>query len=519
MFVRNLLQAGDYVTLVPVGIPITLQYGEKGTLQKVFRNHDVAAREELSNSVMADLLKAKQVPHKISIQGGTTWIEGVLYTEDLITDPGELPECIYDTAIAYHHTDSDRFEFYAGNVESLAQNFNGALAVNQWLQISSFKVLPGFVISAATTEENFLTMIQRDYPFTYPLVSNYIVFRNGQVLHMSTGLSQCIIASVDQVVDESGVIRASVTTTDNLNRIITYSDIVKHHVSKDACIVSASDGRIIFSDSEEVIDTTIICSCCKKKLTIPHDSSTLFKCSDTQCNSVLYPRVKQMLEYFELPGMTYEEYKDYSDKVGTIFSIPDIFDIDMYKEAEIRLPLTQVIRAIIPKSILPGKTQIAQLCDACTNSKDTLLYYLQHADKMKVELGLDVHTFMRLYKWLLSPENVSDVVELLKLPNLEIVASDCKFDGAPIFRDKTIAITGTFKHGSLSDIQAIFESYDAKVVTSYADNIDCVVLGDINENIKGMLVHHAKEQGVPIFSETQFFKQYDIESDMAENLK
>ena len=29
MFARNLLQAGDFVTLVPIGVPIILQYNDK----------------------------------------------------------------------------------------------------------------------------------------------------------------------------------------------------------------------------------------------------------------------------------------------------------------------------------------------------------------------------------------------------------------------------------------------------------------------------------------------------------
>ena len=32
MFTRNLLEAGEYVTVVPLGLPITIQYKDSGRL-------------------------------------------------------------------------------------------------------------------------------------------------------------------------------------------------------------------------------------------------------------------------------------------------------------------------------------------------------------------------------------------------------------------------------------------------------------------------------------------------------
>lgn len=522
MFVRNLLQAGDYVTLVPQGMLITLQYSEKGTLQKVYRNHDSAARIELSNAVMANLLKHKQVPNKISIQGGTSWVEGVLYTEAFADDPGDLPDCIFDTLLSEYESDPASFTFYAGNVESLAKAFSGALFTRQWLTTSLFKVLPGYLMSGEMSEDGFLSMISHDYPFRFPIVSNYIVFRHNQVLHMSTGLSQCVVDTIQRHVDESGIIRANVTTTEGIVRSVTYSDIMNYQLAPGSCIISSNDGHILYTDSDEefdeIISGTITCSCCGKKLIVPKQSSTIFTCSDPQCNSVLYPRVSQLFKYFGLDPMSFETYKSISDKIGNIFSIPDIFDLDDYKDVKINISMHKALRAVLPQSVLPHDLQISQLCDACNNSLDTVIYYVQHVDQMKTELGLDPNTFIRLYKWLLNPENSSDVVELLRLKNLTIIASSCEFAGAPIFRNKTIAITGTFKHGSLADIEAIFSSYAAKVTTDYNENVDCVVLGDIQENVKGAIVRGAREAGVPIFQESEFFTKYDIDADMAENL-
>lgn len=522
MFVRNLLQAGDYVVTVPVGILITLQYNERGMIQKVYQNHDVAARVELSNDILASLLKHKQIPSKIMIQGGTTWIEGVLYSETLPRVSGDLPDCIASTLLDNYLSNSAQFKFYAGNVESLAQKFTGSLSVKQWLATNNFEALPGYLIAGEMTEDEFEAMIARDFPFMFPLVANYIVFRGTDVLHMCTGLSQCIIQSVVRNVSTSGVITAAVTTTDNITYNISYSDIVKFHIVPGACIISASDGRILYTTSNEdpkdVIGNTITCSCCGRKLVIPATNRSTFKCSDPQCNSVLYPRVKQLLEAFNLEPMSYDQYKEISDKIGTIFSIPDIFDIEPYASAEVSITLSQALRGVIPKSILPGMQQISQLSDMCNNSMDTIIYYVKNVDVMRTDLDLDIHTFARLFKWLLNPENASDVIELLSLSNLTIISNNCEFEGAPIFRDKTILLTGTFQHGSHSDVAAILSNYAAHVVTTWSDDINCILLGDIDENVVGKFIRDGKENGIPIFRESMFFAKYDIDSDMAENL-
>ena len=39
MQLRNLLNAGDFVTPIPVGIPITLQYKDTGNLESLYLGH------------------------------------------------------------------------------------------------------------------------------------------------------------------------------------------------------------------------------------------------------------------------------------------------------------------------------------------------------------------------------------------------------------------------------------------------------------------------------------------------
>lgn len=523
MFVRNLLQAGDYAMLVPIGIPITLQYSEKGTLQKVYQNHDKASRIELPNSVLEHLIKCKQVPSKISIKGGTTWVEGVLYSEESFHMPGELPDCIIDVALSTYDVDPSKFTFYAGTVESLAQRFKGPVAIRQWLSIEQFKVLNGYLISAGLDEDMFEAMVSRDYLFGFPKVASYIVFRGDNILYLSTGLSQEIVKDTKRIVKEDGEICVKVTIQDDTESIVPYATVVNLNITKDTLIMYDNEHDVIYSESEneveDVVGNAITCSVCGRKLIVPKNTKTIFKCIDPQCNSVLYPRIAQLLRCLDLPMMSYDEYIEIANKIGNIFSIPDLFDLDEYKDVEITASLHDVLRAVIPKTVLPGNTQIAQLCDACMNSPETFIYYAQNVDKMRLELGLDIHTFNRLFKWLLNPENVSDVVELLKLKNISYISSKSKFEGAPIFRDKTIMLTGTFTHGSLADVSAILESYSAKVTSSFDADTNCLIVGDIQENINGSLIHKAQQAGVPIMKESDFFWEYEIDADLSANLK
>lgn len=523
MFVRNLLQSGDCATLVPIGIPITLQYSGKGTIQKVYQNHAETDRKELSNSVLEHIIKHKQVPIKIPITGGTSWIQGVLYSDVPISGHGTLPDCMIESLLTQYDEDPESFTFYAGNAESLAHNFNGALSIRQWLTIAKFEVLPGYLISSTLTDENFANLVAKDYPFNFPLIASYIVFRNNKPIYPATGLTTFNVKNIERCVDENGVISVVITNDEDISLNASYFDVADLKITKGSQIICDSEGNFIHCETDsslpEFVGETTTCSWCGKKLIVPRVPNTVFKCTDPQCNSVLYPRVKQLLQGLELDPMSYDEYVKITNDIGPIFSLPDIFDLDRYKDIQVSLPLTQVVRAIIPKSVLPGQVQITQLCDACSNSVETLTYYVQNVDKLRTELGLDIHTFARLYKWLLNPENSSDVVELLKIYNISYVSSNCKFDGAPIFRGKTIYLTGTFKHGSVADIEAILSSYSASVVSSFSTAVNCVLVGDIEENVNGSAIRQAKTNQIPIFKESPFFAEYDIDKDMAENLK
>ena len=79
-------------------------------------------------------------------------------------------------------------------------------------------------------------------------------------------------------------------------------------------------------------------------------------------------------------------------------------------------------------------------------------------------------------------------------------------------------ITGSFAHGSLAEITSILASYSAAVTQTFSTAVNCVLVGDLNENTNAFAVKSARKSAIPVMQESEFFKQYDIDSDLAENL-
>jgi len=531
MFVRNLLQSGrevslqsgEYVALVPFGLAVTIQYSDKGLIQKVMLNHEQDEWVDETESILPLVLKNKQIPNKISVTGGTSYVRGVFVTNDVASSLRKHPESIQAEFKQLYLADPNSFTFYAGDIQSLSVKFKGAVATRQWLSTSKFTLLPGYVMPSEITEDKFRYMVTQNYPFTYPLIDSYIVFhRDHSISYPKIQLKQDIVVDVLRTYTEFGDIIGIITYDTNEIQTVPYSTIVRFNVQVDSLVVRNSESAIIHSISastnkrDSVLSNKIQCECCGKQIVVPPSGNV--RCSDPQCNSVLYPRVLQLCKCLHLPLMSFEDYRVYSDEIGTIFSVLDTFDKATYKDREVDVTLSEGLRAIIPKSILPSMVQINQLCDACSNSMQTLQYYLQHPDRMKVDLELELGAFNRFFTWISDNENCSDVIEFFKLSNIHLVKQTKKFEGDPIFRDKLIMLTGTFLHGSIDEISNILRSYSADVVTELVDDVNCVLIGDAQENINGHAVIEARKRRVPIMSESEFFTQYDIDKDLAENL-
>ena len=520
MFARNLLEAGEFVTIVPLGLPITIQYSNNGAVDKVYTGHDANTWKDVTDRILTIMLMNKQIPNHVPTNGGETYVRALAYSSELQFGRGRLPECLKDKYLTAYENDPTRFKVYVGDVQSVGTAFNGAaVAVRQWLTMAHFTLLPGYVVPTDINEVTFESMVKRNFEFRWPLITSYILFhRDGTITYPSTGITMFQVESVKQIVNKEGFILGDVKErgSDDVHTV-PYPQVAHNDIQKNSYVVCNSDGDIIYVYNDQnatKLLRKITCSGCGKQLFVPAANVKVFRCDDPQCNSVLYPRVNQIINTFNLPQMTFDRYEEVTKEIGPIFGVLDIFDLEEYKDIEIETTVKDVLRAIIPRDVVPGMQQIKELSEACNNEEDVVIYYLQHPGAIISDLEKDSHLYSRLIKWLGYNENISDCVEIFNIPNIKLVKAKKFVNGAPIFRDKKIYITGTFTHGNLDDIASILEGYSATVFRNFDQSVDCIVVGDIPENVNGHAVTEARRMQIPVIQESSFFAMYQIDEDI-----
>lgn len=524
MYVRNVLKPSDFVTFVPVGLNVTLQYNDRGIIEKIYRGSK-DDRLDITHDILPVVQGAdkKPFPFKIPIKGGTTWVSGVIYTNQTFKSSGKLPGCIHDEMVKSYQSDSDKFNFFAGNVHSLAAVFRGAAHIRKWLSMSSFDVLPGSLVPNNLNRDTFEDLVKRSgYQFKTCRIASYIVFRGNDCLTIDTNITQYVVNSVHVFTDEYGNIKAKLSLQDEktLSPVADYSDIVKHNIQTGSLVLFDSYMNILFSEcidgkKRDKRGSKYICPDCGLAFNLPDTGLTT--CPNSECTSRLYPRVTKLTKVLNLPQLSYETYRKYVNQ-KQIISLLDIFDLDQYKALTINTTLSDVLNALVPVSVVPNSDLFTLIANKCTNNVDTLMYYIQNPNKILSKLGVVNRDSQRLVKWLSVPNNSTDVCDLLNMPNVMIKLNDKRFDGPPIMRMQRIFITGKFIHGSAGDIIAILQSYAAQVVTELDNQVNCVVIGDVGEDINSSAVRIARTNGVKVFTECQFFDMYKIDEDMQSNL-
>lgn len=521
MYVRNCLCTGDYLTVVPVGLPLTLQYSANGFLETVYEGYD-PDRKDISSELLNTIRSANTLPTKIPITGGTTWVKGVLYTSETFISEGELPSAISDDLKSAYVDHPDTFNFFAGNVESLATVFRGAAPIRNWLSMTKFNVLPGWLITNSLTRDQFVKLINTTaFPFKFPLISSYIIYRGRETLFVSTHIKQFIIHKVERYLDDYGYIKCKLSNkSGSQSCCVSYTDVVRFNLQPKCLVVLDCYGNVIYSKNlskkSNIVDSTTVCSVCGKSFSVP--ASGEVKCPDPHCMSSQYHDLVHLLNTFNLPVISKSIYDNYV-AAGQLTCIPDVLQLPDYDEIEsVPVSLGQLLSAIVPISIVADGSIFASIVNRCNNNIHSFRYYVHHSELITRDLGVSGMYVNRLVQWLQDPYNALDIDALLDNPKLSIVATNKRFNGAPIFRGKTIMITGEFQHGSSDDIVAILSSYAANVVTSFSENVHCVLTGGTLENIDGLAVRNARNLGIPVYDEFNFFKQYEIDKDLSENL-
>lgn len=508
----NDLKPGDFVMPIPVGLQITVEYNTEGNIAKVFTGFK--DRVDVTQDIIGILISKQTVPAKIKITGCNTWVFGVLYTSETIEKNASLSNDITDDLLKLYTLEPKRFNFFAATLETSIGSIMGSIAVRRALAMQQFRILPGWDLYTKYNDKLLSLWLQEDKYTFIPVVTDIIALgRDSGMKHIHIGALQAYVKSVEDIVDSCGFLISELTCSDNVKVTVPYPERIAYHIEKGTVIYTNMNGQVIYSNTIAYAEKPerVICKKCGKTIDIP--AHGVARCNNLHCVSRLAPQVYSFTKELDLPVFPMDTIKSWIDQ-QKITCIPDIFLLDEYKHQEMELSVAKLLRAMIPYDYIARDDVLTIFTTACMENPKTIEFYMNNPEQIESDLRIQHMDLPALIEWFKDACNVSDMVNLLTLPQIHISDSNKKFDGAPIFRDKIIYLTGTFLHGSIGYVSSILQSYSAKVTTQMSNNIDCVLVGGTHENVDGQAIVSARHMRKPIYEELDFFAAYDIDTDL-----
>ena len=530
MFAKTFCKPGSYVEVAPIGLQAMLVYNANGLLHSVKVLQPTESSQDYTQEIDSEVLRKiySIVPTKINLKDGTTYVEGTFFTPKLPNkSTGNIAYCANDEYIDMMRR-GEHFDFYAGNVVSLAASFKGPLTIRNWLSGNGFRSLPGIVVPVEMKQET-LDMLFNSFscPFDSNFLASFFVFEGIQEARLV--LSNLYYAKVEEfqlIVDSDGYAKGIVRLDNSEILTLNLSDAARFNCDKAPHVkilyTRTEQGTVTITKSiTDVLSdkmTSYTCPTCHKQVTIPVTGPC--QCTDSHCMSVLYPDACKLLNKLSLPLLSYEQYRDLVDN-KEILCLTDIFTLEMYKDVKIEASIADVLSAITPTSIVADETLFERFANSCGNSIDSVMYYLKNPNRIATELSISNPMMIRFVKWISDPYNLTSVETLLS--DVNVKARSKKFEGAPIFRNNSFVVTGKFKRGNFKEIASILESYEATVLTEI-DILgthkvpNALIVGSTHEDISGSLVKSARSRNIPIIEEDEFFLNYGIDDDIVANL-
>ncbi len=518
---KTFCKPGSLLFIVPTGLLVTLRYDAHGQLNRISKGFTPLGNdevEELSEEFCKITVRQGMVPGSIKITGGNTIVWGIFYSDEFKSAYGEVPQCEYDRIISDIVSGNVKYKFYVGNMLSGAVATANPISVHSYATMNGFDVLPSWLIPSDATDRSLKDYITSNihYPFKYPLISGYVVFEGSNPPYFyDLKLHTLTVNDTAKYVNHSGFIKYKVQYGENESLYMNYPDAAFYNVQKKSQLVL--DGETVIwsntksSNHSDRLPKRLVCKSCGKILDVPDNG--YMTCTNAYCTSLMYPRVERFCGALGLDILSKEQFDRYIEN-SDLQILPDLLLLPEYKDIRITKNPWEIIFACLPMDIGIDKQWLIKFCNRCNNNYKTIKYYLESPIKIYTELDMNVSR--RLATWLSEARNIVELDTVMTSDQIELKNADriTGFDGAPIFRNKTIYITGTFKHGTYPEIIAILESYSATVVTEFDEYIQCVLVGDIKENIEGQAILGARDMHLPIFTESEFFAKYDIDSDL-----
>lgn len=528
MFAKNLLHSGDLLSLVPVGLQATLIYDEEGQLQRILKGYEDDGKD-ISAQILPAIRDRQLVPLQVSVKRGSTLVKGVFCLSDVVFTYGPL-DSASDQAIVYAINDGTPVNFYAGNVSSFATAFRGGNPIRQWLKMTGFDLLTSYVVPANMTSEVFDSFVQRDTTCSHKVYSAYMIYRGNQFIVYSLNLRSTIVDDVTMYQSVGGFFRGLVIANGE-EFDIAWSQVFSDNIhSKSLIIVDKTDKIVGCVNSgltldkyslkrwqtTEHVSAVVTCPLCHKMIRVPAQGQ--FICDDPQCISHRYLDAVHFLENFNLPTISYDRYIEIAQNLGSMFSVLDLFDVEEYKDCKVAASLPIIIDAMIPTALHVDMEVIQTICNETNNVISTIEYYLHNPDRIVYELHTDPELSAGLVAWLSDISNATEICSALHHNNIKVLHQDRKFIGLPLMRNDVICLTGKFAHGPHNEVAAILRSYSASIIDYIDDRTTYLIVGDLQEETDARKVAEAHRNNVTVVSESDFFRKFDIDSDLNQDL-
>lgn len=525
LITKTFCRPGSLIYIVPTGLLVTLRYDAHGDLNRIsmgFTPNGDDTGAVISDDFMKAVVAHGLIPGSIQVQGGNTSIWGVFYSDEFKAEDGVLPKCEYERIIADIISGNIKYKFYIGNVDSGAVAISNPTSLNTWGKMAGFTLLPSWLIPSDATDKALKDFVSSNihYPFKYPLISGYVVYEGAAKPYFySLTLQTVTVKDAQKYVSHSGYIKYRVDYGNDEHLYMQYPDAAFFNVRKGSQLVL--DGETVIwsntksSNHSDRLPKRIVCKSCGKILSVPDMGA--MTCTNPACTSLLYPRIERFCKVLDLEVLSKEQFDKYVNN-SELQLFTDVLLLPEYKDLKIKKHLWEIIFACLPMEVGVDKQWLIKFCNRCNNNYPTIKYYFDGPIRIYTELDMNVSR--RLANWLSEAYNILELDTIVNSSQIEIAVTDkiMSFDGAPIFRNKTIFITGTFRHGTHAEIKAILESYSATVVTDFDNFIQCVLVGDIKDGIDGQAIVAARELHLPIFNESEFFAKYEIDADLEKYL-
>ena len=518
-------QSGQFIQLMPIGLPLVLQYNEDGNLEKVA--YGLTGIKDITKELMLTIRDSNKIPVSIPVTAGTTWIYGVLYTGTRPKVPGNISDSEFcKQYIDMFKENPSNFNFFGYNVDSKSFNIVGAVNVRQWLSMTKFNTLPGFMCPGDLVPELFDNMAAKTYNFKYPLIAAFIVFDVNDYAVYPTNIHAHIVSGpIEDYIDRNGYVHKRVYVDENSLSVeelmckspepllFDYSTVEMNAIQEGDVIYLDSLHNLIYADTSHkpARQLSYRCPKCGKVMQVTDEA---LRCGNLDCTTRMYPDICHMLSVYKLPPLEYMDYCKYADN-GDITCLLDVLILPQYKDLKLDLTLGQIVDGLVPVEAVHNRDIFNVIANNCSNSVLTFKHYISNPTELVQDFhltGKDMEVVLNLFtpKLILYINTVIDTVN--------IVQEGKAFEGAPIFRGKEIVITGKFRHGNHNFIKSVLESYGAKIATRVTETTGCVVVGDIPEDVSGIDIRKAKKARIDIFDESTFFKMYSIDEDLDANM-